>query len=366
MHIIYNHKTKTYLISIALWICIITLLYYSKSCFFAATDAIKLYIYTLLPAVFLFIFITHYLIKTDLIKYLSFKIDRILSKLFKLSNISSSVFVIGSIFGYPSGIKYSTYLLESKQISNIEYTKLLLFTNNPSITYILSSIGIGMFGNMSIGVIFFLSITISNILIGISYRPNTHNSIIQQTDTMSNNFPKKKVSFSENFFASIKETFYSISLIFAFTIIFSISANIICNILKISGIYSSIVYGFLEITKGINMLASSLVNLNTKIIIISFFLGFSSFMVIMQLFTVSYKYISFKLLITAKLLQGFLSAIISYLLINIFKIGDDLQVFSNKFTNNAKVDISHILCYLLYTLLLIFILIQIKRKKRLA
>lgn len=333
---------KKIIIAIILWTSIFLVLYYSKTCFYMSKTSLTLFIYTVFPAVFPFILITEFLIQSNLLCYLSIVIDKIICNLFDVSKNSIPVIILGSIFGYPNSIKYATNLLENGKICKKEYTKLLCFTNNPSVIYILSGIGIAMFHSIQIGIILFLSCILSSTILGIFYRPNTYTSIIPQTKIMSNNFYKKKNSYFSILISSIQKTFLSMSFIIAFMVIFSVIPSILCNILNLHGNISKILLGIFEITGGCNNVVLSNLDLKFKVLIVAFILNFSSFMIIFQLYNIGNKYISFKKLFTFKLLQGITSVIVTWLLMQFISIYEYIPTFSNIQIKPAIFNLEHL------------------------
>ena len=73
------------------------------------------------------------------------------------------------------GAKTVSKLYEDSEISKYEADKLLLFINNCNPAFILSTIGIGIFHNIYIGILLATSHYISSILIGIFKSASIYN-----------------------------------------------------------------------------------------------------------------------------------------------------------------------------------------------
>ena len=92
--------------------------------------------------------------------------------------------------------------------------------------------------------------------------------------------------------------------------------NIISYLLSLTGIpenvSQSLIFGFFEITNGLNLISSfSHQNLILSLIIISFLLGFGGLSIMMQIYSIiSKESISIKPYFYGKVLQGLLSSII--------------------------------------------------------
>lgn len=355
-----NSNIKNLSIFFILWIVIILLLLLSSTNFDLLKNTLDLYIYTVFPGIFPFIFLTNILIQKNLIANLIIGKNTIICKILKVSRCSLPVIIIGSIFGYPNSINYATYLLENGYISKKEYTKLLIICNNPSIIYILSSIGLGIFHNIKLGIILFLAITMSNLLICICYRPDIN--IIQQTTIKSNSFSKKKDSFFDVILIAFKNSFKSLMFILGFMFLFVLIANSISYMLRLNTTTSSLLFGALEISTGIQMIASNFTNTPYIIFLICFVLSFSSFMVILQLYSFSKEHLHFKNLITFKFIQGIISCLTLFVITKFIDINEYINVFAN--IQNIKPENIKINFYIYFIPLLIFILIYIKSSWR--
>ena len=355
-----NFNIKKLCIFITLWAIILVLLLFSNNNFNLLKDTIYLYVYIVFPGIFPFVFLTNILIEKKLIDCLAIGKNTIICKMLKLSRCSLPVILVGSIFGYPNSINYATYLLERGYISKKEYTKLLTICNNPSIIYILSSIGIGIFHNIKLGIILFLAITISNLLICICYRPDIN--IIQQTSIMSNSFSKKEDSFFDSILIAFKNSFQSLMYILGFMLFFVLTANLLSNILQLTSKTSSLLFGFLELSTGIQMIAKNFINLPCLIYLICFVLSFSSFMVILQLYSFSKEYISFRKLIVFKVVQGITSCITLVILTKFVDINEYINVFSNaQSVQNTDINFNF---YIYLIPFILFILLYIKSSWR--
>ena len=347
------HK-KVYL-TIFIWFLLLVILFNSKICFEATKISVNLFLYNVFPAIFPFIVLTEFLIKSNLINYLSIGKNKIICKIFNISYNSVPVIILGSLFGYPNSIRYATHLLENNKIQKNEYLKLLSFTNNPSIMYILSSIGVGMFSNIKVGFVLFASSFVSSVIIGICYRPSFDN-IIQQTKIMSNSFIKKQQSYFQILVLSIQKTFLSLSFILAFMIIFTIIPNVLIKVFDITNNLSKLLFGLFEITSGCNVLISSNFSLKHIIVLISFIINFSSIMIIFELYNESKKHISFKRILIFKFLQGIIASLITWAILQFVNIWESIPVFAKAENHIEKKSfISLIICFQIFFYFYIYV-----------
>lgn len=179
-----------------------------------------------------------------------------------------------------------------------------MFTNNANPAFILITVGLIMFENLKVGIILLISHILSSVILGIIFRPK---SIIQQDLKNENSNCFKKQSLFNNIVASILDTFKTLAIIFSFTVIFNILSTFMCT-LSSNNVYKLIVTGIFEISNGLNITAASAMSLNTKILISSLILGFSSLMIMFQVYS-SFLSCPIKLrcIFVAKVLQGVIS-----------------------------------------------------------
>lgn len=161
-----------------------------------------------------------------------------------------------------------------------------------------------MFESIKIGIILLISHILSSVILGIIFRPK---SIIQQDLKNENSNCFKKQSLFNNIVVSILDTFKTLAIIFSFTVIFNILSTFMCT-LSSNNIYKLIVTGIFEISNGLNITATSAMSLNTKILISSLILGFSSLMIMFQVYSSFINCpIKLRCIFVAKVLQGVIS-----------------------------------------------------------
>ena len=278
------------------------------------------------------------------------------SKLFNVSKNSSLAIIIGFICGFPMGAKAINELYKKGNITYNDVVKLLRFVNNCSPAFILSTIGVGIFFNIKIGVILLISHILSAIIIGVihskKYMPNTTpndmNSLYnldkktaniitvnkEQTNLKKSNNQKFQNSFFKILKESILGSFKTLCNILGFIIIFNLAYNIISIFLlniHLNNKVIKLLSPIFEVTKGSYDIHSLNLPLNAKIILISIMLGFSGLCINFQIFScltdIPYK---FKTLVKNKTIHGILSGITTYILLKLNFIQEATNtVFSN-------------------------------------
>lgn len=358
MKYIFITKPKYFniLLSIFITIFICFLLFNSEIISTIAKQNVELYLYKLLPAIFPFIFLTNILIESGIAYNLSYGLSKLVSKLFNIPKTSCPAIIMGMLLGYPNAATYlSTLHLQGKIDSNT-VSKLLAYTSNANPAFILSTIGIGFYTNIQIGIILIISHFLSAIILGIVLR-NVNINIIQQNTKNSYTLNKKtEGNIFNTITTSIFKSLKTLGIIFCFTVIFAIISSLICNILKLGDISTSIITATFELTNGMKAIANTSLSINSKVILSSFFLSFGSLMIIYQIYAVVHKCnISLFKFILYKIFHGILSAITSYILLMVIVVQDITIPTFSSIQSVLKYSLPELFYILAITIIMLYI-----------
>ena len=163
MKIYKSYKLKNILNIVIFCISLSVLLIFSKDNFENVKKSVSIFISSIIPSLFPFIFFTEFILNTDILGTIQKTCGKFLSKFFNISEKSSPAVITGFLCGFPMGAKTVSKLYEDSEISKYEADKLLLFINNCNPAFILSTIGIGIFHNIYIGILLAISHYISSI-----------------------------------------------------------------------------------------------------------------------------------------------------------------------------------------------------------
>ena len=302
---------------ILLFFMLVFLFAFQKNNYLTVQNTIKVFFSSVVPSLFPFILCTNIIINGNLI-------DTLTEKFNKYKYLLSAT-IIGFLCGYPMGAKISYKYYSEDSITKDELKFLMSFINNCNPIFILSTIGLCVFNDISIGLVLCISHYISSIIIAISFY--IHNNIIHKNIKKSNKISKnesKKLhkSFFEILDMSIKSSFIVIGNIFAFILIFNLLFSIIEKLLLSLNVSPNTIYtlsGIFEVTNGSRMLyLNATLPFNMLTSIISFLLGFSGFSIIFQIYSCIYTAgIRISHIIKYKFIQGVLSFITTYILLKI-------------------------------------------------
>lgn len=145
----------------------ICLVVFSKSNLTAATNGLTLWATCVVPSLFPFFVITNLLSHTKVVSFTGKLLDRLMRPLFNVPGVGGFAFVMGLISGYPVGAKIVSDFRENGLVTKDEGERLLAFTNNSGPLFILSSVGIGLFGDTKTGLLLLCTHVLACITVGI-------------------------------------------------------------------------------------------------------------------------------------------------------------------------------------------------------
>ncbi len=235
---------------------------------------------------------------------------KLFEKLFNINGAAISAFIAGAVCGFPLGVKVATDLYKNGVITNEECERLIGFSNNTGPAFAISGIGVALLGSYTAGIVIYISMIISAIAVGFIFG-------IRQTPSC-NTRTQQEVRF--DFITSLKKATLNTLNICGFVVIFSVIFGLFTLIVK-NSIALTLISPFIEVSNGAKTIAASSLSTELRIALSSFAVSFSGLSVHLQAkcFT-SDSDISMKKYYKMKLLQGFLSFIITTLIIEVVNI----------------------------------------------
>ena len=230
-------------------------------------------------------------------------LSRCFKRIFNVNSEGLSCFLIGSICGFPLGAKLLSQKYNDNHLNDEELNFLTAICNNPSAPFVISGIGVGLFGSIKIGIILYLSVLLSSVSIGCIFKPNN----------VSTQKSYKKPEQNFNLIKSIQSAVLSSISVASYIIFFSGILGVIKSLVK-NDILVSIISSFLEIGSACTIINEASDSLKIFCLpLISFSLGFSGLSVFMQIFSILPPFVSKRKYIAKKLLQGTISALLTFL-----------------------------------------------------
>jgi len=327
---------KKNIIPIIFLLFTICLIIFSRSNIQAVKSALNIWVNNVIPSLFPFFIATELLNHTNIPRIIGNIFNRIMRPLFNVPGIGAYALFMGIISGYPVGAKIVTNFRNDNLCTKEEAERLITFTNNSGPLFILSTVGITLFYDSSIGLLLLFTHILACISVGIIFRFWKINiKEKRNTDTLSNNVTFN--SLGEVLSKSILSAINSVVLIGGFIVLFGIIFSIlqktyILSFIKIplvpifnlfninTNFIIPILTGILELTNGVTAIATiASKNLGINIISCAFLLGFGGISIMLQVLSITSKSdISIKPYILGKLLHGILAALYTFVIINNF------------------------------------------------
>ena len=248
-----------------------------------------------------------FMILSDILFYFDYHIflvnsflGKSISKLLKLNDSETTVFIFSIFTSQPNNAVYIKKLLDDNVIDLETANKLLIFTYFPSISFVIGTIGIIMFNSVKIGLFLYLGAILNNILICLFLKNNK----------VSNNykFSYKKDSFINSLKNSIIKTFNNSFIILGNLIIFNIIINLISKYLN-NDFLLILVSSLLEVTTSLNFITFSEISMFFKVLLSSFSINFSGLSILFQSFSILGDYkLDIKKILIIKLIFSLISS----------------------------------------------------------
>ena len=277
--------------------------------------ALKLWVDSLLPALFPFFIISDILINYNITRYIPQFIKNICQGIFKISDNMLTILLLSMISGFPSNARNTRILYDKKEISLEEANHILIFSHFANPIFILVTVAEFFFHNQKLGIILLISHYLGNFMLGICFR-NKYGYIKKEicVDNKSSNF-------GIIFISAIKKAIDTILMICGIVVVFSMLSTIIVSAFSVNVYNEMIIKGLFEITIGMQALSNLGIKLIYKAVIASCFLAFGGISVHVQVFSqivdTDIKYIYFFM---GRIYQMIISGIMTYIICLILKI----------------------------------------------
>lgn len=236
----------------------------------------------LFPTLFPFMLIITICQKVGMIQLFAFILQFISIPIFKLSGQTLSIYLFSILSGYPTNAKMINNAYELKQINDNEANLLIKTAHHGSFSFIVYFIGVQLFHDIKIGLIFELCHILPTFLYLILSKKHT----VHQMTWCEAWYPFSSSVYQHQIFniikISVKECVLAFIYIFGFMLICNIS------LITFSHLFSPniLVYlnGLLEFSSGIIAFNNTPYSYTIKVIMIILFLSFGSISVFLQVY----------------------------------------------------------------------------------
>lgn len=276
--------------------------------------SLNIWVTTLIPSMFPFFVISDILINYNITSILPKPIINTFSYIFNISKVSTTIFFLSLISGFPSSARNIKTYYNKGLITLEEANHILLFTHFSNPIFILSTVSLFFLNNESYGYIILISHYISNFILGIILRKNSPINTTIPTPQIN-----KTNTFSTTLINSIKSSIDTLLLILGTLASFLIVSSFLIKYLSLPPYEGTILKGILEMTMGLKEL--SLLNIKDiyKVVISTIFISFGGLSVHMQIISqITDTKIKYTPFLITRIYHAIISGIISLLLYKIY------------------------------------------------
>lgn len=276
---------------------------------------------TVIPSLFPFMVISEMIVRGGIGDRLLCRVGKPLCRLLGLSAAGCSAMLLGMLCGFPVGAKCTVLSYERGALNRAEAERLLCFSNNPSSAFLISAVGVSLWGNKSFGVALYVTVLVASLLTAVFtkflgkkkeqidpfFAPSTEDARVQKGAKL--------------FTESISSATGSILLVCAYVVFFSAllsTLNIVLNTLGAGTEICAVLFCAFELSTGVSQ-ASALQSTTFAALLTAFAVGWSGLSVHCQILSVcDGKELSLRPYFAAKLLQGILCVLLFWLLLTFF------------------------------------------------
>ena len=266
---------------------------------------------------------------------------------FRLPSVTSTAVFMSFIGGYPVGARLTQLLLREGKITKKQAARMCLFCVNAGPAFVISTVGAGLLSNTSAGVILFVSVTLSSVIIGFLCGRLLADKTEIQTENITK--PKCKNTF-EAFTLGASQATSAMLSVCAYVLIFSA----LCEVLKgldISNNLLAFLVGVSEVTNGVMTAAGSY-----PLPVISAIIGFGGLCVHCQVMgAVIESGLKLRYFFAVRFTSAALSAVICQALLYLFPVSvNTVAVGSGVTALPSKISLPCCAAFLLMSVSLIF------------
>ncbi len=283
----------------------------------------------LVPSLFPFMVISDILVRGGLPSLLSKPLDKPMRRVFGIGGCGAGAIALGALCGFPIGARVAVSLYDGGEITKGECERLLILSNNPSIAFAVSAVGVSLLGSRTLGVQLYTVVLISSFFTGFIFcRKKAKEPQFGAPITI----PRKRLSVSDVTDA-ISGAALGVIKVCSFVIFFGVVLGIIGRVSGAAGGIKALLFCVFELAGGAAE-AARLSRAEYALPLIAFALSWSGLSVHFQIMSIcGGRNLSFARYFAAKLLQGLLSALIMAISARVLPITlerpTDLSLVSN-------------------------------------
>ena len=297
----------------------------------AMSQGLRVCTEALIPSLFPFMVLSELLMDSGAPELLCRVFGKAFERVFGIRREGAAAFLLGITLGFPIGAKSALSLYQSGRISRSELEHLMCFCNGPSPAFLISAVGVSLFGSQRLGFLFYGADILAATVIGIASRVFfDHKGDIPAAIAATNEKKRQKSPGAiRSLCSAVRSSALSMLYICAFITFFSVLIGVISSYMQALGapkILLSLTLGFFEMTSGVT--AASSLTPGAALLCVAAIIGWSGLSVHFQLVSLcDESELSFFSYFAAKAMRSALSVVIIFLWSMLF--GDIAPLFES-------------------------------------
>ena len=252
------------------------------------TFSINLFIKNIFPSLFPMFIISYLLVEINIPKVIGSIFNKPFFFLFKTKSISSFVFFMSMITGFPSSAKYINDLIDKDLITEKDGNKILLFSFFSNPLLIVNTIGNIFYNDITIGFKILISHVMGAVITGIIFRGynfSKEKDKISRKEVLKDMHHKiNSTSITKTLLNAIENGLSVMINIFGIITFFLIVINMLFQ--KPDSLFEILTSGLIEMTTGLKYLSLSSFSINIKVSLSTFFISFGGLSVHFQIMSI--------------------------------------------------------------------------------
>ncbi len=285
-----------------------------------------------IPSLFPFMVVSELIVRSGAASYFAKPLGVFSQRLFGVRGEGATAFLLGIICGFPIGTRAAVSLYRRREISFEELQRLVCFSNNPSSAFVISAVGVTLFGCREFGVVLYFITVLTSVLVGVGQnilcRPREKAQEFSSLQKEEKETEERGISI---FSGAVNSAALSMLSVSAFVVFFSTFTGTVGELVSYTGLdesFSALLFSFFELTSGAAS-AACVRPLSVAILITAFAVGWSGLSVHFQVISICEGLgLSLGRYFFSKLLQGVLNALFVWIYFLLFGNTLDFEVQS--------------------------------------
>ena len=270
----------------------------------------------LIPSLFPFMVIAEVIVSSGLGAALVRPLASVLKPILRLPEIGCCAVIMGMLCGFPIGARCAVSALKANRLSREEAQRVLLFSINPSTAFLISAVGVSLWGSKRFGVSLCITVLLSQWIVGLlfthAFRTGGNDqNLLNESKAAEHAYPNAPRLFTQ----AISSSCLGMLQICAYVTFFSAlcgTVNLVLDQFATDAVWKALVACVLELSGGVSA-ANGLAHPLAAASFCAFACGWSGVSVHCQLLSICDGYgLQMRSYFAAKLLQGALCAILFF------------------------------------------------------